>query len=135
MTNRERGAISLVWAVLLCGVFAAIAMMALISMRHDRDLLGEAVTRITGAQPAQQALDAARNAAGAQAQQAALRKCVIDGKTVVSNTDCRDDNKTSKTIEIHDSRGVEAPKQPAAPQQAGPTSNPMIDKAIEKQLN
>lgn len=134
MTNRERG-ISLVWAVLLCGVFAGIAMMALISMRQERDLLGETVARITGGQPAQQALDAARHATGTGAQPAALRKCVVDGKTVVSNTDCRDDNKTSKTIEIHDSRGIEAPRQPAAPQQARPTSNPMIDKAIEKQLN
>lgn len=135
MGKREQGAISLVWAVLLAGVFAAIAMAALFSIRHERDLLGEAVGKVTGAGPARQALDAARRAGGAGAQPAALRKCVIGGKTVVSNTDCKDDNKTSKAIELHDSRGIEAPKQPAAAPQGEPSSNPMIDKAIEKQLN
>jgi hypothetical protein len=134
MSKRGQAGLSLVWAVILAGVFAGIAMMALISIRQERDLMGEAVGKLTGSAPAKQAIDAARQATGGQAQQAALRKCVIDGKTVVSNTECSDDNKTSKTIEIHDSRGIEAPKKPEQAQAAEPTSNPMIDKVIEKQL-
>jgi hypothetical protein len=57
---------------------------------------------------------------------------VIGGKTVVSNTDCADDNKTSKKIAIHDTRGIEAPKQAVA-EQAQPGSDPALDKIIEKQ--
>jgi hypothetical protein len=137
MIERQRGTLNLVWVAVFSALAAAAAMAALWSMRHERNLFAEGVSAVTGAAPARQALDAARGAvspaAGAGSGNGAMRKCVIDGKTVVSNTECLDSNKTSKTIRIHDSRGIEPPKVPVAPAPA-PTSDPALDKIIEKQL-
>lgn len=138
--RRQRGALSLLWVAILSALLAALAMAALFSMRSERNLFAEGDAAFTGAAPARQAIDAARGAlssrhanpdAGAAAN--VLRKCVIAGKPVVSNTDCLDTNQTSRTIRIHTTRGIEAPKPPPAPA-AAPTSDPAIDKMIEKQL-
>jgi hypothetical protein len=119
---------------IVAALVAAAAMAALWSMRSERNLFAEGAAALTNAAPARQALDAARAAvSSSDGAKGALRKCVIDGKTVVSNTECLDSNKTSKTIKIHDTRGFEAPKAPVAPA-AGATSDPALDKIIEKQL-
>jgi hypothetical protein len=131
--SRQRG-LSLLWAVLLSVLLAAVAMAALFSMRQDRNLFAEAWHKVAGGDVARQAMDAASKATGAAPAQVVLRKCTIDGKTVVSNVDCKPDNKTSKTIEIHDSHGFGPPAPPPAPETNEPTSNPAIDKMIEKQL-
>ena len=134
MIERQRGALSLVWVAIVSALLAAAAMAALWSMRHERNLFAEGASAVAGAAPAHQAIDAARSAlAGPDAGSGAMRKCVIHGKPVISNTDCLDSNKTSKTIRIHETRGFEAPKVPAAPA-PGATSDPAIDKMIEKQL-
>jgi hypothetical protein len=137
MLERQRGALNLIWVAIFSGLLAAAAMAALWSMKNERNLFAEGVSALTGSAPARQAIDAARGAAaavdGGQSGNGALRKCVIDGKTVVSNTECLDSNKTSKTIKIHDTRGIEAPKVPVAPA-ASATSDPALDKIIEKQL-
>lgn len=136
MIERQRGALSLVWVAIVSAVVAIVAMAAIWSMRHERNLFAEGVTAVAGAAPVRLAADAARNAVAATpaGQSAgAMRKCVIGGKTVISNTDCLDTNKTSKTIRISDTRGFEAPKVPLAEKRA-PTSDPAIDKIIEKQL-
>jgi hypothetical protein len=122
------------WAVILSALLAAVAMAALFSMRQDRNLFAEAWHKVAGGDVARQAMDAASKATGAAPAQVVLRKCTIDGKTVVSNVDCKPDNKTSKTIEIHDSHGFGPPAPPPAPETNEPTSNPAIDKMIEKQL-
>jgi hypothetical protein len=129
---RQRGALSLVWVAVLSAALAAAAMAALWSMRYDRNLFAEGVSAAAKAAPVRQAIDAvttAKDGAGGP-----MRKCKIDGKTVVSNTECLDSNKTSKTIRIHDTRGVEAPKVPVAPA-SSPTSDPAIDKILEKQMH
>jgi hypothetical protein len=86
---------------------------------------------VAGQVPVQHAIKAARQAAGGAGE---LRKCVVAGKTIVSNTDCADANPSSRRIEIIDPRGIDAPKAPPAPSPA-PGSNPALDKIIEKQLN
>ena len=130
--ERQRGALNLVWVAIFSAALAAAAMAALWSMRYDRNLFAEGISAAARAAPARQAMDAVT--AVKQGAGGRLRKCVIDGKTVVSNTDCLDSNKTSKTIRIHDTRGIEAPKVPAAPA-SSPTSDPAIDKILEKQLH
>jgi type II secretory pathway pseudopilin PulG len=129
---RQRGSISLTWVVILSALLAMAAMAALFSMRYERNLFAEAWDKAAGGSVTRQALDAAGRAAGSAP--AALRKCLIDGKTVVSNVDCKDDNKTSKTIDIHDSHGFAPIAPKPAPKKDEPTSNPAIDKMIEKQL-
>lgn len=135
MIVRQRGELNLVWVAIVSAVLAAVAMAAIWSMRHERNLFAEGVSALTGAAPARQAvgaIEAARSAV-AGTPSGAMRKCVIDGKTVISNTDCLDSNKTSKAIRITDTRGFEAPKFPVK-EVAAPTSDPATDKIIEKQL-
>ena len=56
-----------------------------------------------------------------------LRKCVIDGKTVVSDVDCKD----GKVVKPIDTRGIEAPKAPKPdPAESAPRS--ATDQMIEK---
>ncbi len=129
---RQRG-LSLVWTVIVSALLAAIAMAALFSMRQDRNLFAEAWHKVAGGDVARQAMDAASKATGAAPTQVVLRKCLIDGKTVISNVDCKLENKTSKTIEIHDSHGF-GPVAPPAPEKTEPTSDAATDKLIEKQL-
>jgi hypothetical protein len=131
--SRQRG-ISLVWATIVSTLLALAAMVALFSMRQDRNLFAEAWHKVAGGDIAQQAMDAASKATGAARANAVLRKCLIDGKTVVTNVDCKTENKTSKTIEIHDSHGFGPLAPPPAPEKDEPTSNPAVDKMIEKQL-
>jgi hypothetical protein len=137
MIERQRGALSLVRVAIFSALLAAAAMAALWSMRYERNLFAEGASALAGAAPARQAIGAAHAAVAAatgdKGASGALRKCVIDAKTVISNTDCLDSNKTSRTIQIHDTRGVEAPKVPLAPA-AARTSDPALDKIIEKQL-
>lgn len=130
MHNRQRG-LSLFWVTVVSALLALAAMAALFSMRHERNLFAEAWDKVAGT-TSQQAMDAARKATGTEPAKAVLRKCVINGKTVVSNTDCTSDNKTSTTIAIHDTRGIDAPKKPVT-EQPETTSDPALDKIIEKQ--
>jgi hypothetical protein len=138
MIERQRGTLSLFWVAIVSAGLALVAMAALWSMRYERNLFAEGVAALTGSAPARQAIDAAHQAVagakgGATAGNGVLRKCVIAGKTVISNTDCLDSNKTSKAIQITETRGVEAPKAAPAPA-SSPASTPAIDKMIEKQL-
>jgi hypothetical protein len=122
---RQRGAVKLLVVVIGAVLLAAAAMAALISVRSERNLFAEGAAAVGKA--ADESVKAAAPSGGP------MRKCVINGKTVVSNTDCTDQNKTSKTIELRDSRGFEAPKLPPPPP-APPGSDKIIDKMMEKQL-
>ena len=127
--QRQRGAFNLYAVALLSMLLAAAAMAALFSMRGERNLFAEGAAK--AGKLVSPAADAARAAVSGDSGQ--MRTCLVHGKKVISNTDCTDQNKTSKVIQIHDTRGFEAPKQPAEPV-AEPTSDKMTDKIIEKQL-
>ncbi|MDP3668234.1 MAG: DUF4124 domain-containing protein [Telluria sp.] len=136
MIDRQRGVLNLYWVAILSALLAALAMAAIYSMRHERNVFAEGWAQLVGASGAREALDTARKAVagnGGDSGGGVMRKCVIEGKTVISNTECAPGNPTSRVIKIHDTRGFEAPKQ-VAPAEAPPTSVPEIDKIIEKQL-
>ncbi len=115
--------ISLVAVAVIMGVLGAVAVFALISMRQDRNLFAEGLNKV-GAKAAEVAAPAV---ATVTPPPAPMRKCVINGKTVISNTECGD---KGKVIEIHDSRGIEAPKEPPKP---APEAMPnATDRAIER---
>lgn len=131
MFHRQRG-LSLIWVAVSMAGLAAVAMAALFSMRYERNFFAEGADKLLkqsgGAavlQQTQQAVGAAAPAGGP------MRKCVIDGQTVISNTDCSDRNPTSKTIRIHHTSGIEAPKVPK-PDPAEDTPRTAQDKMIEK---
>ncbi len=133
MHQQQQRGFSLMWTAVLVTLFALAAMAALFSMRYERNLFAEGWQKVAGAPAAQKVIDAAKEAVSSAPPTGPLRKCVIKGKTVVSNTECLDANPTSKDIDIVITRGVEAPKAP--PKEASaPTSDPMTDKIIEKQL-
>jgi hypothetical protein len=140
MLKRQRGVLNLYWVAIVSAGLALLAMAALYSMRYERNLFAEGwakVVQLAGASPAAGVADAARKAvAGTDPAQGdgLMRKCVVAGKTVISNTECAAGNATSKVIEIHDTKGFEAPKAPPAPASAS-TSDPALDKLIEKQLH
>jgi hypothetical protein len=132
--HRQRGELKLVPVVIGAMVLAAVAMTALISIRSERNLFAEGAAKARKAvtdSPAGAMVDAAKS--GASSGSGQMRKCIINGKTVVSNTDCTDENKTSKTIKIQDNRGFEAPKKPPPPPPEAGTDK-MLDKMMEKQL-
>jgi hypothetical protein len=126
MLYRQRGELNLLAVGIFSAILAAVAMAALFSMRSDRNLFAEGAAKL-GKAAGESAKAVVTDSGGP------MRKCVINGKTVVSNTECTDQNKTSKTIKIQDNRGFEAPKKPPEPAPEA-TSDKAIDKMIEKQL-
>ena len=120
MLQRQRGISLILVAVLMAGV-AALAMAAIFSMRYERNLFAEGVAKLTGKAPAAAAGSGAA-AAAAPVPGNQLRRCVINGKTVFSDTECSAANATTKNVVVHETKGVEAPKPPkpdpaaAAPQ-------------------
>jgi hypothetical protein len=127
MLHRQRG-ISLLWVAVGMGGLALVMMVGLMSMRHERNYFAEAVATVTAKVPAQ-----ATAMLDSPASSEPLKKCVIDGKTVISNTECKDDNRSTRTLDIQDTKGFEAPKEPPKPVEQAPGSNPALDKIIEKQ--
>ncbi len=109
--RRRQAGLSLVAVAVVMAALAALAMAALFSMRHERNLFAESWRKVAGpAVPALAAIAAPSSVPAASA--APLRKCTVDGRTVISNTEC---GQRGKVIAIHDSRGIEAPKAPPAP--------------------
>ena len=112
--KRQQG-ISLVAVALIMAALAGAAMLAMMSMRKERNLLSEG-------------LDQARARAAEVSKPAAapLRKCVIHGKTVLSDTECQD---SGVVVKAQDTRGIEAPKAPPKP---APQPQEMRDQQIER---
>ena len=134
MLHRQRGALNLYWVAILSAAGAALAMVALMSMRGERNLFAEGADKArasfadSGARKALQS--ASDSVTGTDTR---MKKCVIGGKTVISNTDCPDGNKSTRVIAIPEGNIANAVKAPPAPVD-NVTSNPAIDKIIEKQL-
>lgn len=127
MRHRQRGISLILVAVLMAGV-AALAMAAIFSMRYERNLFAEGLARLAGKSPA------AASAAGAVPSSAPgnqLRRCVIDGKTVFSDTECRAANRTTKNVVVHETKGMEAPRAPK-PDPADAAPQDLRVKMIEK---
>ncbi len=130
----QRGAISLVGSAVLMAVIALAGVGALMSMRYERNLFAEAWSRLTTtvvAESVRQTKEAIKP------QVTAIRKCMVDGKVVYSNVDCNGQNPTSRAVDLHDTRGVEAPKvaAPAASVEAGDEPDlrhKMIERAISQ---
>lgn len=148
MGRYQRGALSLLWCAILVGLVTALALAGLFSMRYERNFFaegwdyvksttaGKTVQRVPALETVLKGQEKGLGTVQDSGQNAALRKCTINGAVVYSNVDCRSDNPTSRTVELHDSRGFEPPKMPvAAAPQTGPADNlrqKAMDKAIDK---
>jgi glutamine amidotransferase PdxT len=107
---------------------AFVAVLGLMSMRSEKNLFGDAWASLMKSAPVQQAQQVAATPA------APIRKCTISGKIVYSNVDCLAGAADSKTVQLHDTHGVEAPKAPPAPPAADPGAE-LRDKAIERAVS
>jgi hypothetical protein len=128
MQNKQRG-IGLIQVAIVMASLAAIAMAFLMSARHERNFFTEGLAKLTGKPVASAPPAAGGSAAPAvpAAPAGVLRKCLVDGKTVLSDVDCKD----GKVVKAIDTRGIEAPKVPKPdPAESAPQS--ATDKMIEK---
>jgi hypothetical protein len=128
MHQQQRG-IGLIQVAIIMASLAAIAMAFLMSARHERNFFAEGLARLTGKPvPAAGASAASAAAAIAPAVPAGvLRKCVVNGKTVLSDVECKD----GQAVKAIDTKGIEAPKAPKPdPAESAPQS--ATDKMIEK---
>jgi hypothetical protein len=129
MLSKQRG-LGLIQVAIVMAALAAIAMAFLMSARHERNYFTEGLAKLTG-KPAPAAASAASSPAASATAAAVpagvLRKCVINGKTVLSDVDCKD----GQVIKAIDTRGIEAPKVPK-PDPADSAPQSATDKMIEK---
>ena len=129
--SKQRG-LGLIQVAIIMASLAAIAMAFLMSARHERNFFTEGLAKLTGQAPAAATASASASASAAAVAASAapagvLRKCVIDGKTVLSDVDC----KNGTVVKAIATRGIEAPKVPKPdPADAAPQS--ATDKMIEK---
>ncbi|HYD80573.1 MAG TPA: DUF4124 domain-containing protein [Paucimonas sp.] len=123
----QRG-LSLVMVAVVMGLLAFVAVLGLVSMRQDKNLFGEIWSSFQKTSAVQQVQQAQ------QAPAAPIRKCTIDGKVVYSNVECGKEAADSRAVQLHDTRGVEAPKAPPAPpaSAAGNAGADLREKAIER---
>lgn len=129
--HQQRG-IGLIQVAIIMASLAAIAMAFLMSARHERNFFTEGLARLTGKPvPAAGASAGSATAAAAAIVPATpagvLRKCVIDGKTVLSDVAC----KGGQVVKAIDTKGIEAPKVPK-PDAAESAPQSATDKMIEK---
>ncbi|HEY0847115.1 MAG TPA: hypothetical protein VGE12_17230 [Noviherbaspirillum sp.] len=136
ISTRQKGELSLMWAAVLIGVVTLVAMVGLMSARHERNYFGEAWKRLTRTEAGQVLQQTQQSAERAVKQESAdVKKCMIDGKVVYSNVECDTANPTSRKVQLHDTKGFEAPKQPPAPApeaEGKDMRQKMIDKAVER---
>lgn len=127
----QRGALSLLWAAVLVGIVACASMVALMSVRYERNYFAEAWLRITKSNTSQNLQQSAKSAVGTES--ATVRKCTVAGKTVYSNVECDVASPASRKVELYDTRGFEAPKlmpMPREHEEAMPTlPHQLIEKA------
>jgi len=116
--KRQTG-LSLITVAVVMAALAALAMAALFSMRHQRNLFAEGWQKVSG--------KAAVATAVVAPPPAPLRKCTIDGRTVISNTEC---GKRGTVLANHDSRGIEPPKAPPAPVDEPGLRDKMLERAL-----
>jgi len=140
MNYRQRGALSLLWCAVIAAIVAAVAMVVLFSMGSGRNLLAEGTAYLQHSAAGQAADRAQAAAAALQGQNnkggdGAVRKCTINGQVVYSNVDCRKDDPTSKVVEMHDTKGIEAPKAPPKSTEAAASADSLQQKAIDKAVD
>jgi hypothetical protein len=125
--------LSLLWTAVVVGMVALAGMVALMSARYERNYFAEGWKKLTGTEVGQVVRQTQQNVTRTEA--ASIKKCVIDGKPVYSNVECEKDNPTSQKVQIHDTKGFEAPKVPVASMPEAEGAPSTRDKLIEKAVN
>ncbi|GGC82443.1 hypothetical protein [Undibacterium terreum] len=144
--GREAGAVSLLFTAVFMSLVALVAVSFLYSLRYGhwpiQDIWDNWTRRAT-VENIQQEIRGAVTQAGVPTA-SEVRRCVIAGKVVYSNVDCRDESSAgstssgsshSRSVKLYDSRGIEAPKQTLPAEAEGEGGLQLKDKALEKTLS
>ncbi|MFZ6691190.1 hypothetical protein [Undibacterium sp. SXout20W] len=143
--HRQRG-ISLVWVAIISMLVAAASMCFLYTARYGHLPFQEAWARWSqsGTVIGHELQKAAgvkelhlpgQDNAGVPPPvtiQSGVRRCVINGKTVFSDTECTDKNPTSVHMKLSDTQGFVHPKPVTVDDRSSSGSDKMIDKMIER---
>lgn len=120
---RSQRGISLIWVVVVMAIFTFCAMALLFYFGYQRNLFMEGwqmIAKSKAADMAHQADSLTHHEAPAGAK---LSQCKINGKLVISNTECNRPGIHAQALDVHDTQGFEAPKVPAkVPTNAGANS-------------
>lgn len=104
----QRGALSLLWCAVFAGLFTFAAMALLFSWRYERNIFAEGWSRLMHTAEVQTLLKTADRMKSDES--AAIRQCTVNGKVTYSNVECDAKNATSRTVDLHDTQGIEQPK-------------------------
>ncbi len=141
MKKYHQSGLSLIAVAIIMALLAAGAMATLYAIRYDKnpikEILGSKGVNQTINQ-AGQTLDKAQSdltgkptAAAVAADNAAIRKCIIDGKTVFSNVECP---KSSPKLKLHDTAGFAPPPKPAEESASSAASTTLQQQAMERAI-
>lgn len=111
--KRQRGALSLLWCAILIALLTVAALIALFSLRYQRNLPAELWSRVKQAGAVADVLQRAQGGV-VGAESATVRRCTAGGTVLYSNLDCDPKKNGSKAVKLHLTQGVEAPKVPPA---------------------
>ena len=128
--HRQLG-LSLIGVAISMGLLAACAMGALYWMRYERNPIADIMNGQVGkAHKSPSATAVQASAPPPAAPQGPIRKCVIAGKTVYSDTECP---KSAGQIKLHDSKGFAPPPKPETePEPEATLQQKALEKAIDK---
>ncbi len=128
--QRQRG-LSLIGVAIFMAALAALAMGALYWVRYERNPVTDIMNGQVGkAHKSPPATAVQAPAAPPAAPQGPIRKCVIAGKTVYSDSECP---KSAEKIKLHDSKGFAPPPKPEKEAEPEATlQQKALEKAIEK---
>lgn len=109
--TQQRGTLSLLWCAILMALLSVAALLALFSLRYERNLPAELWSR---AKQAGLAAEVVQKAQAAVSGAEPVRRCTVGGTVLYSNLDCDPQKNGSKAVKLHLIQGVEAPKVPPA---------------------
>ena len=135
--SRSQAGLSLIGVAIGAALLAIVVMAGLYSIRYERNAFVDAFDSLFGqkamhdaAKKSKEATDQAKSAITGKAppQKVAgeLKKCEVNGQVTYTNLPCEG---TSTKVKVHETAGVEAPKQPPKEEKAPMNAT---DRAIEK---
>jgi hypothetical protein len=131
----QAGAVSLLFTAVFMMLVSLAALSFLYSMRYGHwpmQSLWENWSKSGKAEQIQQQIRSAAGQGGTPAN-GAVRRCVIAGQVTYSNVECNDAG--SRAVKLHDSRGIEAPKQPVQADQPAEGDGQLREKMLEKAIS
>ena len=133
--SRQAGAVSLLFTAVLMALVSLAALSFLYSLRYGHWPMQDIWSGWSKSDKVNQIQQEIKSVAGQAAAPggAEVRRCMIAGKLTYSNVECNDAG--SSAVKLHDSRGIEAPKQPVPAEQQTGDDGQLKEKMLEKAIS